>query len=96
MLLVNRLWFLAGQPNWSARKPVELARDWAQESITGQRAVEKQSRIDLLAPLPLWKMVERFVTGMFKGFTPLYLLAVVGGIAELRAGGRSRICDNTG
>ena len=80
----TRFGSMAGRPTWFATKPVELAQDWAQESITGQRAAEKQNRTDLLPPLPLWKMAERFVSGMFKGITPLYLLAVVGGIAAWR------------
>lgn len=75
LMLVNALWFHGRTSDLVRTKPVELARDWAQESITGQRAVEKQKRIDVLPPLPLWKMAERFLTGMFKGITPLYLLA---------------------
>ncbi len=80
LMLVNALWFHGRATDLFRTQPMVLAQDWAQESITGQRAVEKQSRPDLLAPLPLGKMAERFVTGMIKGITPLYLLAVVGGI----------------
>jgi hypothetical protein len=47
--------------------------------------VEKLSRNDLLPPLPLWKMVERFATGMFKGIGPLYLLAVAAGLLTWRS-----------
>ena len=56
-MLVNMLWFHGRTTDLVRTQPVVLAQDWAQESITGQRAVEKQSRVDLLAPLPLWKMV---------------------------------------
>jgi hypothetical protein len=80
-LLINKLWLHGPTTNLIRSQPVVLAQDWAQESITGQRAVENQRRTDLLAPLPSWKMAERFSTGMFKGITPLYLIAFIGGIA---------------
>lgn len=81
LMIVNTIWFRGQTTDLVRTEPVVLAQDWARESITGQRAVEKQGRIDLLAPLPLWKMVQRFVTGLFKGCTPLYLVMIVGGIA---------------
>jgi len=86
LMLVNTLCFHGRTTDLVRTEPVALAQSWAQESITGQRAVEQQNRIDLLAPLPLWKMAQRFVTGMFKGCTPLYLLAIAGGIAARSAG----------
>ena len=59
LILVNMLWFHSRTIDLVRTKPMELAQDWAQESITGQRAAEKQSRTDLLAPLPLGTMAER-------------------------------------
>ena len=63
-------------------KPVELAQEWAQESLAGQRSVEQQEPPYMRAPLPWWKMIARLATGMFRGFTPLYLLAIAAGIAS--------------
>jgi len=86
LMLVNTICFRGRTTDLVRTEPVVLAQDWAQESITGRRAVEKQGRVDLLAPLPPWKMVQRFVTGMFKGCTPLYLLMIMGGIAARSTG----------
>jgi hypothetical protein len=82
LLLANALWFHGSTTDLVRSKPVELAHEWAQESIAGQRPPQKQGRTYLLAPLPMRKMVERFATGIFRGFTPLYLLALAGGIAS--------------
>ena len=80
LMLANAL-LIHGRTTYLVRmEPVALAQDCAHEMITGQPAQERQSRTDLLEPLPLGKMAQRFATGMFKGFTPLYLLAVVAGI----------------
>jgi hypothetical protein len=99
---INAFWFHGRTADLIRNKPVELAQDWAQESITGHRSLENRDRSDLPPPLPQWKMAERFTTGMFKGFTPLYLLAVIVGIASgisasgfreiLRHGNRSLTC----
>jgi hypothetical protein len=84
LLLINTFWFHGQTTELVRTKPVELAQDWARESIAGQRSVEKQiSRPDLLPPLPPWNMAGKFAVGMLRGFTPLYLLAVAGGIAGL-------------
>jgi hypothetical protein len=82
LLMVNSLWFHGPTSELVRTKPVELVQDWAQESVTGQRPVEQQGRSYLLAPLPWWKMIARLATGMFRGFTPLYLLAIAVGIAS--------------
>jgi hypothetical protein len=81
LMLASALWFHGRTTDLVGTRPVMLAEDWAQESITGQRSMEKLRRPDVLAPLPVVKMAERFVTGMVKGITPLYLLAVAVGIA---------------
>ncbi len=101
LMLVNALLFHGRTTDLVRFRTAALAQDWAQESLTGQPALERQSRNDLLAPLPLGKMAQRFVTGMVKGITPLYLLAVAFGLqfwlpstpgnwAQAAAGDRNR------
>jgi hypothetical protein len=82
LMLIGSLWFHVRTADLIRTQPVALAQDWAWESVTGQRAAEQQQRPDLLAPLPKWKMAERFATGVVKGFTPLFLLALIGGIVK--------------
>jgi hypothetical protein len=84
LMLVNGLLFHGRTTDLVRLRTAALAQDWAQESLTGQPALERRSRTDLLAPMPLGKMAERFVTGLAKGITPLYLLVVAGGIAAWR------------
>ena len=81
MGMIHLTWYRGLAANDFVRtEPLMLAQDWAEEMM-GERSAEKKRRADLLAPLPLWKMAERFAGGMAKGFTPLYLLAAIGGIA---------------
>jgi 4-amino-4-deoxy-L-arabinose transferase-like glycosyltransferase len=74
LLLASGLWYHSAATGLLRTKPVELARDWAQESITGRREAENLARPDLPPPLPAGKMAGRFVTGFYKGLSPLYLL----------------------
>ena len=88
-LMLANATLIHGRTTYLVRfQPVALAQDCAQESITGQPALERQSRTDLLPPLPPGKMAQRFVTGLFKGFTPLYLLASVFGLGSWVLGRR--------
>jgi hypothetical protein len=80
LMLVNALWFHGRTTDLVRLRTAALAQDWAQESLAGRPALERQSRTDLLAPLPPAKMAQRFLTGMIRGITPLYLLAILGGI----------------
>jgi hypothetical protein len=80
LLYVNCLWNHGSVAGLVRTQPVELARDWAQESFSGRPEAKKLARPDLLPPLPWWKMAERFVTGFFKGLSPLILLALGIGI----------------
>ena len=80
LMLINALWFHGRTTDLVRFRTAALAQDWARESLTGQPALERQSRTDLLAPLPPTKMAQRFLTGMIRGITPLYLLAILGGI----------------
>jgi hypothetical protein len=84
LVLINATWFHGHTTDLVRTEPIALAQDWAQESFAGQRTAEKRARADLLPPLTSWKMVSRFATGLIKGFTPLYLLAIAGGIAASR------------
>ncbi len=81
LLYVNCLWYHGNVTGLVRTQPVELARDWAEESLSGRPEAKTLARPDLLPPLPWWKMAERFVTGFFKGLSPLFLLALGIGIA---------------
>ena len=85
LLYVNCLWYHGTMIGLVRTQPVELARDWAQESLSGRREAKQLARPDLLPPLPWWKMAERFTTGFFKGLSPLFLLVLGIGIATERA-----------
>ena len=85
LLYVNCLWYHGKVTGLVRTQPVELACDWAQESFSGRPEAKKLARPDLLSPLPWWKMAERFVTGFFKGLSPLFLLVLCAGIATEKA-----------
>jgi hypothetical protein len=84
LLYVNCLWYQGRVSGLVRTEPAELARDWAQESVSGRSAARQLARPDLLLPLPWWTMVERYATGLFKGLSPLFLLALGIGIATER------------
>lgn len=81
LLYINTLWYHGTMIGLVRTQPVELARDWAQESLSGRAEAKQLARPDLLPPLPWWKMAERFATGFFKGLSPLFLLVLGIGIA---------------
>ena len=80
LLGINAFWFHGRTADLVRTKPMELAQDWARETMN-DRPVEKQTRFDLLPPLPLGRMLPRFISGAFKGITPLYLVMIAIGIA---------------
>ena len=80
LLLINALVFHGRTTDLVRLRTAALAQDWAQESLTGRPSLERQSRTDLLAPPSPAKMARRFLTGMIRGLTPLYLLAILAGI----------------
>ena len=85
LVYVNCLWYHGNVTGLVRTEPAELARDWAQESFSGRPEAKTLARPDLLPPLRWWKMAERFVTGFFKGLSPLFLLALGVGIIMERA-----------
>jgi hypothetical protein len=85
LLYVNCLWYHGSVTGLVRTEPAELARDWAQESVSGRPEAKTIARPDLLPLLPWWKMAERYVTGLFKGLSPLFLLALGVGIATERS-----------
>ena len=81
LLYVNCLWYHGNVTGLVRTQPVELARDWAQESFSGRPEAKTRARPDLLPMLPWWKLAERFVTGFYKGLSPLFFLLLGVGIA---------------
>ena len=85
LLAINRLWYHGNVAGLVRTQPVDLARDWARSTITGKRETKNLGRPDLGPPLPVWKMAERYATGLFKGFSAIYLLMLGCGLATARS-----------
>jgi hypothetical protein len=85
LLYVNCLWYHGNVSGLVRTEPAELARDWAQESVSGRSESRKLARPDLLPPLPWWKMAERYLTGLYKGLSPLFLVVLGIGMVTERA-----------
>jgi len=84
LLLINGLWHHGAVTELVRSQPAELAQSWMQESFSGQREAKMLARPDVLPPLPAWKLVDRFATGLYKGLSPLYLVVLGCGIAVNR------------
>jgi hypothetical protein len=85
LLYVNCLWYQGNVSGLIRTEPAALARDWAQESVSGRTEARQRARPDLLPPLPWWKMAERYLTGFYKGLSPLFLIVLGIGFATERA-----------
>jgi hypothetical protein len=93
LLAINQLWYQGNVTDLVRTQPADLARDWARSTITGERETTNLGRPDLGPPLPAWKLAERYATGLFKGFSAIYLLMLGFGLAAARSyfsGGRSK------
>ena len=82
LLAINHLWYRGNVTGLVRTQPADLAGDWARATITGKRETKNLGLPELEPPLPAWKMIERYATGLFKGFSAIYLLLLGCGISH--------------
>ena len=82
---INGHWHRGSITSLVRSQPADLARDWVQAAITGKRETKDIGLPDIAPPPSAGKMAERYATGLFKGFSAIYLLVLGYGVATARS-----------